>query len=420
MAYFRNNAVNLLNLHYGIHSLALTGTGAFYTVFLLKVGVPVPAVLASLAAILFGRFLIRPFVLPIVKRVGLKPVLIAGTIGSGLQYPFLAAVHGVGPHLYTLVAVSSVGDALYWTTYHAYFASLGDAEHRGQQIGAREAIVALIGIAAPLLAGWALVVLGPRIAFGATAIVLFCAAVPLFWTPNVRVAQEAPQAFRASLPGVLLFVADGWMACGLLFVWNLALFISLGENLQAFGGAMALAAVVGAASGLFLGRLIDSGHGARAAWIALSVHIRRRGTACGQLWRSHLCRARQCGRRVDGLPLHPDGDDGCLQSGPAFALRRALPYRDRRRMGYRRQCRAAAVVAADPFRCAARRGDPDGTGGRSCVLPVAAPLLCGECGGECAGRGQPCRQRWPSRSRFRRRAGGRGQPARRMSTRVSP
>ena len=65
MAYFRNNAINLLNLHYGIHSLALTGAGAFYTVFLLKAGVPVPAVLASLSAILFGRFLLRPLVLPL-------------------------------------------------------------------------------------------------------------------------------------------------------------------------------------------------------------------------------------------------------------------------------------------------------------------------------------------------------------------
>jgi len=271
MAYFRNNAINLLNLHYAIHSLALTGSGAFYTVFLLKVGVPVPAVLTSLSAILFGRFLLRPLVLPLVKRVGLKPVLISGTIGSGLQYPFLAEVHGIGPQLYTLIAVSSLADAFYWTSYHAYFAWFGDREHRGQQIGAREAIAAIVGIAAPLLAGWALVALGPRIAFRATAVVLFCAAVPLLWTPNVVVAQEAPRAFRASLPGVLLFMADGWMACGLLFVWNLALFISLGESFQAFGGAMAIAAVAGAISGLFLGRLIDAGHGSRAAWIALSV-----------------------------------------------------------------------------------------------------------------------------------------------------
>jgi hypothetical protein len=46
MAAFRNNTVNLLNLHYGIHSLALSGGGAFFLVFLLKSGVPVPAVLA--------------------------------------------------------------------------------------------------------------------------------------------------------------------------------------------------------------------------------------------------------------------------------------------------------------------------------------------------------------------------------------
>jgi MFS transporter, DHA1 family, inner membrane transport protein len=40
MAYFRNNTVNLLNLHYGLHSLALSGSGAFFAVFLLKSGVP--------------------------------------------------------------------------------------------------------------------------------------------------------------------------------------------------------------------------------------------------------------------------------------------------------------------------------------------------------------------------------------------
>jgi hypothetical protein len=271
MAYFRNNAINLLNLHYGIHSLALTGGGAFYTVFLLKAGVPAPGVLASLAAILFGRFLVRPLVLPLAKRFGLKPVLVAGTIGTGLQYPVLAEVHGIGLHLYLLVLVASLSDSAYWTSYHATFASLGDAEHRGQQIGAREAIAAVVGIAAPLLAGWALVVFGPRVAFGATALVILTAAVPLFWMPNIPVAAEAPRAFRAALPGVMLFMADGWMACGVLFVWQLALFISLGESFQAFGGAMAIAALVGAVSGLFLGRFIDAGHGGHAAWIALGV-----------------------------------------------------------------------------------------------------------------------------------------------------
>ena len=190
-----------------------------------------------------------------------------------MQYLVLAEVHGIGGYLFALIAATAAADTLYWTSYHAYFASLGDAVHRGQQIGAREAIVAIVGIAAPLVAGWALVVFGPRVAFGATGLVIVLAAAPLLWTPNIVVPRTAPRAFRAALPGVLLFVADGSMAAGLVFVWRLALFISLGEQFQAFGGAMAIAALVGAAGGLMLGRFIDAGHGGRAVFIALGVVV---------------------------------------------------------------------------------------------------------------------------------------------------
>ena len=139
MAFFRNTTVNLLNLHYGIHALALSGGGAFFAAFLLKAGVPAHGVLTAMAAILIGRFLIRPAILPLGRRFGLKPLVIAGTIITAMQYPLLAEVHGVGWPLFALCAFSSVGDTFYWTAYHAYFASLGDAEHRGHQISVREA-----------------------------------------------------------------------------------------------------------------------------------------------------------------------------------------------------------------------------------------------------------------------------------------
>lgn len=271
MAYFRNNAVNLLNLHYGIHSIALTGSGAFVAVFLLKAGVPAPVVLACIAAILWGRLLLRPLVLPLAKRFGVRPLLVAGTLGTACQYPVLAEVHGVGLALYAFCAVGSLADTFYWTTYHAYFASLGDAEHRGHQIGAREALSAVVGIIGPLATGWALTALGPRAAFWATAVVVTASALPLLWTPRVFVVQEAPGALRAATPGVLLFVADGWVTAGYLFVWQMALFISLGESFTAFGGALALAALLGAAAGLTLGRLIDRGHGPLAAWLSFGA-----------------------------------------------------------------------------------------------------------------------------------------------------
>ncbi|HWD49383.1 MAG TPA: MFS transporter [Rhizomicrobium sp.] len=272
MAFFRNNTVNLLNLHYGIHALALSGGGAFFAVFLLRAGVPAPAVLASFAAILGGRFLIRPFILPAAKRFGLKPLFIIGTLATGLQYPLLANVHGIGPALYILLCTSSVADTIYWTTYHAYFASLGDKEHRGHQIGAREAIASVIGIVGPLITGWTLTSFGPHIAFGATAVVLMFAAIPIFWTPNVPIPQEAPGLFKSARGSMLIFAADSWSAAGYYFCWQIALFISLGENFAKFGGAMAIAAFVGAVLGLLLGRSIDAGHGKRAVWFAAGTH----------------------------------------------------------------------------------------------------------------------------------------------------
>ncbi len=273
MAFFRSKTVNLLNLHYGIHAIALSGGGAFFAVYLLKSGVSIPWVLASLALILAGRFIIRPIVVPIAVRSGMRALVIAGTCLTALQYPLLAEVHGLGPALFVLCLVAALGDTFYWSSYHAYYAALGNHEHRGSELGAREALAALVGIVSPLVTGWALVAFGPRVALGATAAILLFGALPLFWTPDVVVVRRAPGAYRAAIPGMKLFLADGWIAAGYFFVWQIALFLSLGESYVAFGGALALAALVGAVAGLFLGRLIDAGHGQRAVSFAIGALV---------------------------------------------------------------------------------------------------------------------------------------------------
>src|SRR5436190_8916889 len=92
VAFLRNKTVNLLNLHYGIHSVALTGGGAFFLVYLLKAGVPAPGALVALALILLGRFIMRPLIVPLAVRWGVRRLVIAGTVLSALQYPVLAEV----------------------------------------------------------------------------------------------------------------------------------------------------------------------------------------------------------------------------------------------------------------------------------------------------------------------------------------
>jgi MFS transporter, DHA1 family, inner membrane transport protein len=284
MAFFRNTGVNLLNLHYGIHNIAMSGGGAFFLIYMMQSGVSIPQVFVSIALILLGRFIARPVVVGLTVRCGLRAMVVAGTLLCAVQYPLLAEVQGVGIVLAALIALSAVADTIYWTTYHAWFAALGDDKHRGQQIGVREAMGAVVGIASPLLTGWLLVSFGPRVAFGAAAAITAMAAVPLFWAPDVVVSRHVPGAFRAALPGLLLFVADGWIGVCNVLVWQVALFISLDRNLLGYGGALAFAALAGAIGSLTLGRHIDAGHGKWAVWYAsgmLGLIVTSRAVAAG-------------------------------------------------------------------------------------------------------------------------------------------
>ncbi|HTP76103.1 MAG TPA: MFS transporter [Rhizomicrobium sp.] len=273
MAFLHNRTVNLLNLHYVIASIAQGGGGAFFSVYLLKSGMSVPAVLVALAIIFASRLAIRTFLLPLAIRIGLRPTVIVGTFLMALSYPFLIGVHGVGPALFWLILVSATADTVYWPSYHAYFAALGDEDHRGQQLGLREAVAATLGIVSPIVAGWLLVGFGPAVAFTASGAIQAVSAIPLFWTPDVPVARHAPGGFRAAVSGAMLFIGDGWVAAGYFIVWQIALFLALDQSYLAYGGALAVAALVGAVGGLVLGRLIDSGKGARAVWYSLSLLI---------------------------------------------------------------------------------------------------------------------------------------------------
>lgn len=273
MAFFRNSAVNRLNLHYAIEMLALSGGGLFFLVFLVKVGVPVPVAFLTQAAILAGRFALRPLILPLAIRYGLKPLLIAGALGVAAIFPLLARVHGVGLELWAVIAMTSIADIFYWPSYHAYFAAVGDAEHRGHQVSLREAANAGIGVVAPIAAGWSLATAGPAWTFWAIALIQAASVIPLIGAPNVSVAKEAPGAFRYARLGVALFLADGWLGAAFYFFWQVALFLAVSSSYRAYGGAMALAALLGGACSLILGRHIDAGGGRRAVLIAYGLAI---------------------------------------------------------------------------------------------------------------------------------------------------
>lgn len=270
MAFFSNGAVNRVNIHYSIRAFAQAGAGVFFLAFLLQAGLTPTQALIAYAGIFAVRFAVRPAVLPIATRYGLKPVVVTGTLSIAAAFPVLGMVDGVGPALAAVCVLWAVGDAFYWTGYHAYFSVLGDAEHRGHQVSAREAIAALIGVVAPLAGAAGLAVFGPGVTFAIAGVIQASAALPLLNAPSVAITAPSAKTYPAAQPGMILQLASGWSSSWTYCLWAIVLYVSLDSSMSAYGGAMALAALAGASIGLILGRHVDTGKGMRSTIVAFA------------------------------------------------------------------------------------------------------------------------------------------------------
>ncbi len=268
MAFPANRDLNRLTVHVTLQQLVWSLADGFSSVFLYRQGLTPAAIFLSIAVIFSLRFLLRPLVLGVVRWIGLKRTMIAGVVLSALQALLLAPVRGLDLALLAYLTVTALTGVFYWPTYHALFATVGDAERRGAQVGLRQALVAAAGIVGPAAGGLALTFGGPSLAFGSAALAAMVAIVPLLGCADRPVARVAPEgAYRAARRGALLFVSDGWIIGIVGCAWGLVVFKALGERYDAFGDVLAAAALAGAIGGLVLGHSIDAGGASRAVSI---------------------------------------------------------------------------------------------------------------------------------------------------------
>lgn len=271
MPYFSSRAFNLVYIHAALQAFASYGGEAFAFVYLLSAGIPAPVVLLAIAAMFGSRMLFRRLVLPLVRRVGLRRALVVAILAEAATYPILSQITGTGWLLAGYLALWAFSSSLYWTTYHSYVALMGDNHARGAQTSAVETIGMLMGIGAPLVTGLLLTAFDPLVAFGTVALAMAVSAVPVLAGPELPVADRAEMPEATRREARLILFADGLRSGSFHFTWLIALFLTLGSNFGAFGGAMALSGLVGAVGALFLGRAIDLGRGLGAARIGFAA-----------------------------------------------------------------------------------------------------------------------------------------------------
>lgn len=269
-------------VHSGLQSFVEASGGIFIAGFLVSRGFSYSAALASFALILLSRFALRGLVLPLALRAGLRNTLLVGVMIRALSFALLPFVTAVGPLLALFLAISGLGSVLYWTAWHAFMPALTETGKGGRQISIQQATSAAVGIVAPATGGLLLAEAGPLAAFLAIAALQLATALPLLGAPNPAV--DAAAALDPAVAGHArrLYFNEGFHAgCGVV-IWNLALFASLGEHFDAFGGAIAAAGVAAAAGSLLVGRLIDGGHPRHSlaiAYGAAALALALKGTA---------------------------------------------------------------------------------------------------------------------------------------------
>ena len=260
MRFFDNSAINRIYLHSALLGLSEHSGGAFVLVFLLKAGIALPLVFLSLSTIVMLRLLFRQMVLPFARRFGIRSTLALGLGLGAFAFVPIGLVRSVGPMLGLFLVLAALGDAFYWACFHATSARLGDVEARGAQVSVVQMVYSLSNILGPLMGGFLQVEAGPFWAFLVAGAIRLCSAWPLLATPNTRIETTQVIDRQSKRFAAQVYFCDGFGSAASGNAFALALFITLGENFQTFGFALAAAAMFGAVMGLGIGRLFDLGH----------------------------------------------------------------------------------------------------------------------------------------------------------------
>lgn len=271
MSFLTNRAVNLINIHAALKRLAIEMGEIFGAIYLYDLGVPLHKIFLAWAAIFLIRIFVRPFGLWLIHKRGLRKSVLLGSILFSAYYLILGQVGGLDWWLVTFVVYAAIADTLYWLPYHAYFAALGDAEHRGKQVGVRESLIRIAATLGPLTGGLLINTFGFYAAFLSAAFLCLVAAIPVYLAPEVKIGRKISwrQAWKQRA-GFWLFVGDGWGYNAHIFTWNIILFILLG-NVATFGMLLSLAAVFQIIGLLLLGRGVDQGNGKQIYRIGITL-----------------------------------------------------------------------------------------------------------------------------------------------------
>ena len=203
--------------------------------------------------------LAAPLVAKIASRIGLKHSIL---LSVPLYLIFYLLLYNLGGNTFLLFFPAfffGLGSAFFWIAFHMEFATYSSSNHRGEQVGKKEAIVLFTGLLGPLAGGLLIDHTGFGIVFIIASILLFLSALFLFLSKEVHIPFHLSfkELIRKDyLKDGVAYICRGIWETAAWILWPMFVFFVLND----YTSLGLLGSVTGAMSVLvllFVGRTAD-------------------------------------------------------------------------------------------------------------------------------------------------------------------
>lgn len=202
----------------------------------------------------------------ILNKFGFRHSLQLSTVCGALYYLGLRmlkedTIHYVVPFLIIIITIWRI---LYWVPYHVDFAKFSGKNNKGKTVGFIQSIFSLIGVIAPLIAGWIIVKFGYDALFVAGIVIYLASMIPYITIPRTKEKfswgyfETWRKLFKKKHVGTTLaFMADGAESVAGVIIWPIFIFIILDGDFMKVGSVSSAVVLITMIMQLLMGKYAD-------------------------------------------------------------------------------------------------------------------------------------------------------------------
>jgi hypothetical protein len=255
-----------LYLHTIIKGLATGLLGFFLPLFLFSIFGKIEWVIVYYLCTHGVTLFSYPLATKVALKMDMKKLMIVATVFLVL-YIYVINLFEVGVSLYLVglaILLINLFRLLYWVPYHTEFAEFSEKHYRGRELSLMNAMIALLGISLPAIAGFIIVKSGFNTLFVIVLVMYVVSVFPLFGIPKKRekfsygyfetwkilVGEKNRKTFLA-------YFADGFQSAAGYIIWPIFILLLLKGEYLSVGFISTFIILVSVVLRLIMGDLAD-------------------------------------------------------------------------------------------------------------------------------------------------------------------